>query len=212
MGPVMNLALALIVMTGVLYQGAQVAAFQEEPVVIGSFEDNSVAVAAGLQVGDRIVRVDDVVGAELGRLFDGHPAEGQSQGQARDRTERPDHRKGGGAGVGQQVRIRRARSPADHAAAARDRQPGRTRVRGQAGAGRRGAGRRRRAGHHARAHHRAHQGQRGQTAHVRSAAGTDRPSRHRSRRERRMASFGLARRSAPPSCGTSSRGCSTPSR
>ncbi len=60
MGPVMNLALALIVMTGVLYQGAQVAAFQEEPVVIGSFEDNSVAVAAGLQVGDRIVRVDDV--------------------------------------------------------------------------------------------------------------------------------------------------------
>jgi regulator of sigma E protease len=60
MGPLMNLALALIVMTGVLYQGAQVAAFQDEPVVIGSFEANSVAAAAGLQAGDRIVRVDDV--------------------------------------------------------------------------------------------------------------------------------------------------------
>jgi regulator of sigma E protease len=60
MGPVMNLVLALVVMTGVLYQGAQIAAFQDEPVVIGSFESNSVAAAAGLQVGDRIVRVDDV--------------------------------------------------------------------------------------------------------------------------------------------------------
>lgn len=58
MGPVMNLALALVVMTAVLYQGAQVAAFQDEPVVIGSFEPDSVAPAAGLQVGDRIVRVD----------------------------------------------------------------------------------------------------------------------------------------------------------
>jgi regulator of sigma E protease len=60
MGPLMNLILAIVVMTGVLYQGAQVAAFQDEPVVIGSFESTSVAAAAGLQVGDRIVRVDDV--------------------------------------------------------------------------------------------------------------------------------------------------------
>jgi regulator of sigma E protease len=58
MGPVMNLVLALVVMTLVLYQGAKVPAFQEEPVVIGSFEPNSVAQSAGLQAGDRIVMVD----------------------------------------------------------------------------------------------------------------------------------------------------------
>ena len=58
MGPVMNLLLALVVMSVVLYQGAQVAAFEDEPVVIGSFAANSVAAAAGLQPGDRIVRVD----------------------------------------------------------------------------------------------------------------------------------------------------------
>ena len=58
MGPVMNLVLALVVMALVLYQGAKVPAFQEEPVVIGSFEPNSVAQAAGLQVGDRVVMVD----------------------------------------------------------------------------------------------------------------------------------------------------------
>jgi len=58
MGPVMNLVLALVVMAVVLYQGAKVPSFQEEPVVIGSFEPNSVAQAAGLQIGDRIVSVD----------------------------------------------------------------------------------------------------------------------------------------------------------
>ena len=58
MGPVMNLVLALVVMAVVLYQGAKVPSFQEEPVVIGSFEANSVAQAAGLQIGDRIVSVD----------------------------------------------------------------------------------------------------------------------------------------------------------
>ena len=60
MGPVMNLALALVVMALVLYQGAQVPAFEDHPVVIGSFTPTSVAAAAGLQPGDRIVMVDDV--------------------------------------------------------------------------------------------------------------------------------------------------------
>ena len=60
MGPVMNLILAYFVMTAVLYQGAQVAAFEDQPVVIGSFRSDSVAPAAGLQAGDRIVMVDDV--------------------------------------------------------------------------------------------------------------------------------------------------------
>src|SRR5687768_6774973 len=43
MGPVMNLALALIVMAVVLYQGAQVPAFDRDPVVVGSVTENSVA-------------------------------------------------------------------------------------------------------------------------------------------------------------------------
>ena len=60
MGPVMNLLLAFVVMAAVLYQGAQVAAFEDHPVVIGSFRPDSVAPAAGLQVGDRIVMVDGV--------------------------------------------------------------------------------------------------------------------------------------------------------
>jgi regulator of sigma E protease len=58
MGPVMNLGLALVVMALVLYQGAPVPAFESEPVVIGTFEDASVAQAAGLQPGDRITAVD----------------------------------------------------------------------------------------------------------------------------------------------------------
>lgn len=59
MGPVMNLALAVVVMALVLYQGAQLPAFEDHPVVVGSFEENSVAQAAGVQPGDRIIRVDD---------------------------------------------------------------------------------------------------------------------------------------------------------
>src|SRR5687767_5681278 len=60
MGPVMNLVLAYVVMALVFYQGAQVAAFEDQPVVIGSFRADSVAPAAGLQVGDRVVMVDGV--------------------------------------------------------------------------------------------------------------------------------------------------------
>ncbi len=58
MGPVMNLALAWIVMAVVLYQGAPVPVFTEAPVVIGGFSDSSVAKTAGLEVGDRVVAVD----------------------------------------------------------------------------------------------------------------------------------------------------------
>jgi regulator of sigma E protease len=58
MGPVMNLVLALVVMAVVLYQGAMVPAFEQMPVVVGSFADDSVAHKAGVQVGDRIVSVN----------------------------------------------------------------------------------------------------------------------------------------------------------
>lgn len=58
MGPVMNLALAWVVMALVLYQGAPVPAFETQPVVVGTFEEESVAQAAGIQPGDRIIAID----------------------------------------------------------------------------------------------------------------------------------------------------------
>jgi regulator of sigma E protease len=58
MGPIMNVLLAVVVMSVVLYQGAQVPVFDQQPVVIGTFSENSSARAAGLQAGDRIVTVD----------------------------------------------------------------------------------------------------------------------------------------------------------
>jgi len=60
MGPVMNLALALVVMALVLYQGAEVPAFEQQPVVVGSALPDSPAAKAGLQAGDRVVAVDGV--------------------------------------------------------------------------------------------------------------------------------------------------------
>jgi regulator of sigma E protease len=58
MGPVMNLVLAIIVMAIVLYQGAPVPAFFQQPPVIGSLTDQSPVKAVGLQPGDRFVTVD----------------------------------------------------------------------------------------------------------------------------------------------------------
>ena len=59
MGPVMNLGLAVIVMAIVLLQGARLPAFEDQQVLVGGFAPNSVAQAAGIQIGDRIVSVDD---------------------------------------------------------------------------------------------------------------------------------------------------------
>ncbi len=59
MGPVMNLALAVVVMAVVLYQGAPVPKYERDPVVVGGFHENSVAAAAGIQKGDRILAVND---------------------------------------------------------------------------------------------------------------------------------------------------------
>ncbi|MBA3641738.1 MAG: RIP metalloprotease RseP [Acidobacteria bacterium] len=58
MGPVMNVALALVVMAAVFYQGAPTPAYNKQAVVIGGFGENSPAQAAGLQAGDRVLSVD----------------------------------------------------------------------------------------------------------------------------------------------------------
>ena len=57
MGPIMNLALALVVMTFVLYQGAAVAAVQEQPVIVGSVVADFPAAQAGIKVNDRIISI-----------------------------------------------------------------------------------------------------------------------------------------------------------
>jgi regulator of sigma E protease len=57
MGPIMNLVLAVVVMALVLYQGAELPAFTEQPAVVGSVETGSPAEAAGIRPGDRIVSI-----------------------------------------------------------------------------------------------------------------------------------------------------------
>ena len=59
MGPVMNLALAVILMAIVLMQGAQIPTFEDEPVAIGKVESGSAGEAAGLRPGDIITHVAD---------------------------------------------------------------------------------------------------------------------------------------------------------
>ena len=56
-GPVMNIILAVVILAVVLYQGAQVPAYESQPPVVGSVADDSPAAAAGIRVGDRILRV-----------------------------------------------------------------------------------------------------------------------------------------------------------
>jgi regulator of sigma E protease len=57
MGPVMNVLLALVVMTGVLYHGAPVPAYENQPPVVGTVLAGSVAERAGIRQGDRILSV-----------------------------------------------------------------------------------------------------------------------------------------------------------
>jgi regulator of sigma E protease len=57
-GPIMNILLALIVLAGVLTQGADLPAYESAPAVIGRIEPGSPAASAGLAVGDRVMTVN----------------------------------------------------------------------------------------------------------------------------------------------------------
>jgi len=57
MGPAMNLILAVVVMAVVLYQGAEVPAFEDQPPVVGVVTEGTPAAGVDIQPGDRIVSV-----------------------------------------------------------------------------------------------------------------------------------------------------------
>jgi regulator of sigma E protease len=57
MGPVMNIALALILTAVVLYQGLEKGAYEDQPPVVGVVATDSVAARADIKPGDRIVSV-----------------------------------------------------------------------------------------------------------------------------------------------------------
>jgi regulator of sigma E protease len=59
MGPVMNLLLAFVLTAVVLYQGAEVRSYEDQPVVVGSVIADSPAARADIAPGDRIVSVAD---------------------------------------------------------------------------------------------------------------------------------------------------------
>jgi regulator of sigma E protease len=58
-GPIMNMILAVLLVTVVISRGADIPLFQESVPVIGSVTAGSAADKAGLKPGDRILRVDD---------------------------------------------------------------------------------------------------------------------------------------------------------
>ncbi|MCY4025500.1 MAG: RIP metalloprotease RseP [Acidobacteria bacterium] len=57
MGPAMNVVLAVLVMWIVLYQGAEVPAYEQQPPVVGRVVEDSPADRAGIAIGERIVSV-----------------------------------------------------------------------------------------------------------------------------------------------------------
>lgn len=57
MGPLANILLAIVVLALVLYQGADVPAYEQEPPVVGAVLAGSPAAASGIQPGDRVLQV-----------------------------------------------------------------------------------------------------------------------------------------------------------
>jgi regulator of sigma E protease len=58
MGPTMNLALAVVVTAVVLYNGAQIPIYEEQPPIVGIVVDGSPAASANIVPGDRILSVN----------------------------------------------------------------------------------------------------------------------------------------------------------
>ena len=77
-GPVMNILLAIVLLTGVFMVHYERPEFFDQPAVIGWVLDNSPAAKAGIEQGDRIVRIDGDAQSHLGR----RAAEGDDQPQA----------------------------------------------------------------------------------------------------------------------------------
>ncbi len=57
MGPVMNIALALVLTTVVLYQGVEKESYEDQPPIVGVVVEGSPASRSDIQPGDRIVSV-----------------------------------------------------------------------------------------------------------------------------------------------------------
>jgi regulator of sigma E protease len=57
MGPAMNLLLAFVLLAGILYQGAEVPSYVDQPVNVGLVKPDSPAARADIRPGDRIVSV-----------------------------------------------------------------------------------------------------------------------------------------------------------
>lgn len=57
-GPAMNIILAFILMPLVFFIGIKMPAFLEEPAIVGWVEEGSPAETGGIQIGDRVVRID----------------------------------------------------------------------------------------------------------------------------------------------------------
>ena len=56
-GPVVNIILAVVILAVVLYQGAPVPAYLEQPPIVGTVAEGSPAATAGILAGDRILSV-----------------------------------------------------------------------------------------------------------------------------------------------------------
>lgn len=55
-GPVMNIVLAVVLLAGILMQGAEVLAYLDRPAVVGAVQEGSPAEKAGIQPGDTITK------------------------------------------------------------------------------------------------------------------------------------------------------------
>src|SRR4029077_16496157 len=59
-GPVMNILLAVVLLTGVYMVHYEHPAYADQPAVVGYVDPGSAAARAGVQAGDRIIRIDGV--------------------------------------------------------------------------------------------------------------------------------------------------------